>query len=109
MELSKSRAVFPLVVGPSTITSPPLILIVPLESRPSPVEFTYSFPPVILRDGVEVLFLAPVDWLAASVPMLKNLPPFCTVEPSDALSPSSLDVTLISPSLIVITADSIPS
>jgi len=77
--------------GPSTYTLPPVTVIVPFESSPSPPALIWRFPPEIFTPASE------------SVP----IPP-CEV-PSLAFIPSSLAVTDVSPPLILINAASIPS
>ena len=80
-------------VGPLTVTTPPVIVMVPFESRPSPEAFTVISPPIR------------IIWEPSFSPM-----PFpLVVLPDVALSPSSEEVAVVMPPAMTTFAPSIAS
>ena len=91
-----------LSVGPLTITVPSFISMLPLLSSPSPLAFTTSVPPLMVKSpapsAVDVKVLSPGRPLTAEA----SFPPA-------ALMPSSEVVKAMSPPFSVISVASMPS
>ncbi len=86
-------------MGPKTVVSPPVIVIEPLESRPSPSALTTRVPPLM------------VSVLPSSAMPPPPMPPpeSSVVVPVEALTPSSEAVTEVVPPETVMAALSRPS